>query len=109
MEDEKLERDAAKILFSTPTKPEEPVAAATPKGPEIEFVCPFCNETYQVSVDLAGKKINCRNCREPCRVDSIKSTSEPRSVPMLWLGLGVVIGILATVLVVVALKLARIL
>ena len=70
MDDERIEREAVKILFSAAAKAEEEeVIRAEPQGPEIPFVCPFCNESYQVSEQLAGKKINCRNCREPCRVD----------------------------------------
>ena len=57
MDDEKLEREAAKMLFQAPAAKEEPAAPAQPQGPEIAFVCPFCNEEYQVSEDLAGKKI----------------------------------------------------
>jgi hypothetical protein len=107
MDEEKLEREAAKILFSTPSKPEEQIPSKEAHGPEILFVCPFCNETYPVSTELAGKKINCRNCREPCRVDSIKIKSKRRSVFSFWLGLG--LGIVLTVLAVVALKLLRVL
>ena len=40
-------------------------ADAPPEGPQITFACPFCWETYDVSADLAGKKINCRGCSEP--------------------------------------------
>jgi hypothetical protein len=105
MDDEKLEREAAKIIFSAPAKPQEEVARADPQGPEIPFVCPFCGEAYQVSEELAGKKITCRNCREPCRVDA-------KHVPPLnfhgrsfWLGVGV--GALLTVLAVLLLKMVR--
>jgi hypothetical protein len=37
-----------------------------PEG--IKFVCSFCDETYQVSEELAGKAIRCRNCGELDRV-----------------------------------------
>ena len=107
MDDEKLERDAAKILFSTPSKVEEVAPSAHPQGPEILFVCPFCNETYHVSADLAGKKINCRNCREACRVDSIKTGARNRSAFSFWLGM--LVGIALTVIGVAALKFFRLL
>jgi DNA-directed RNA polymerase subunit RPC12/RpoP len=34
----------------------------------IKFVCSICDETYQVSRDLAGQTIRCRNCGELDRV-----------------------------------------
>jgi hypothetical protein len=111
MSDENLEREAAKILFSTPSKPEESAASTEPRGPEIAFVCPFCNEAYSVSEELAGKKINCRNCREASRVDGKKTPPrKPKGLPF-WLGIVVGIGVGAgfSLLLVTALKLLRIL
>jgi hypothetical protein len=112
MDDDKLlEIEAAKIIFSTPAKPEQDqVVLAAPQGPEIPFVCPFCNETYQVSEELAGKKINCRNCREACRVDAIKKLAPP--IPLshaFFFWLGVCVGIAMSVLVVLLLKISRLL
>ena len=107
MDDEKLEREAAKMLFSAPAEGAEEVARAEPQGPEISFVCPFCNEAYQVSEDLAGKKINCRNCREPCRVDAKKVRKRVLKGLPFWLG--VVVGAAAMALLGIALKLARVL
>jgi len=107
MDDEKLEREAAKMLFQAPAAKEEPAAPAQPQGPEIAFVCPFCNEEYQVSEDLAGKKITCRNCREPSRVDAKKPRRRGAKPLPFWLG--IVVGVAATTLIVIALKLARLL
>ena len=46
MDDEKLEREAAKMIFSAQPKPEDAeVVQAVPGTPEVLFVCPFCNET----------------------------------------------------------------
>jgi uncharacterized paraquat-inducible protein A len=75
---DKMENFAAKVLFATQVKKEE-VIQPEPEGPEIPFVCPFCGEAYQVSEDLAGKKITCRNCREPCKVD--EPTPKKKRVP----------------------------
>jgi len=69
---EKMENFAAKVLFAAQGQPKEETIEAIPAevvGPEVLFVCPFCHEEYNVSADLAGKKITCRNCREPCKVD----------------------------------------
>jgi DNA-directed RNA polymerase subunit RPC12/RpoP len=66
---EKMENYAAKVLFAAPAAKEE-VIKPEAEGPEVPFVCPFCGEAYQVSEDLAGKTITCRNCREPSRVDA---------------------------------------
>ncbi len=107
MDDEKLEREAAKIIFSAPAKPAEEIAHATPQGPEIPFVCPFCGETYQVSEDLAGKKITCRNCREPCRVDAKPVAAPEFNGRSFWLGVGV--GVVLTLLAVAFLKIVRVL
>src|SRR5947207_14334138 len=113
MDDEKLEREAAKIIFSAPAAGAEEVAPAVPQGPEIAFVCPFCNEAYQVSEQLAGKKINCRNCREPCRVDAKKDTPPTFNARSFLQGfaLGVVLSVLVafllTVLVVVLQKITE--
>jgi hypothetical protein len=100
---EKLEREAVKIIFSAPAKAAEEVVRAEPQGPEIPFVCPFCNEAYQVSEDLAGKVINCRNCREPSRVDAKKTPPpiEPRRA--FWPG--VVLGVALALIAVALLKL----
>jgi hypothetical protein len=111
MDGENLEREAVKILFSAPAQPEE-VVRADPEGPEIAYVCPFCGEAYQVSRELAGKTITCRNCREPGRVDAQKPKSKrtarrgmhPRSF---WLGFA--LGVAVAALGVFWLKLARLL
>ena len=103
---EKLEREAAKIIFSAPAKPKE-VVHAEPQGPEIPFVCPFCNEGYPVSEELAGKTISCRNCREPSRVGAKKISPPVTNRQNLWPG--VVIGIVLTLIAVVVLKLAGLL
>ncbi len=102
---EQLERQAVKILFAAPAPSgEEEVHRAQPTGPEIPFVCPFCGEAYQVSAELAGKKINCRNCREPCRVGKPADTPAETHAGNFWLG--VVVGfVLATVMVLVLKKL----
>jgi hypothetical protein len=107
MDDEKLEREAAKMLFSAPAAPEVPAAPAQPVGSEIAFVCPFCGEAYQVSEELAGKKITCRNCREPVRVDAKKPRQRGAKALPFWLG--IVVGVAAATLIVIVLKLARIL
>ena len=72
---DKMENFAARVLFAAPSQKAEPAEEIIPApgvGPEITFTCPFCNESYQVSQDLAGKKISCRNCREPCKVDELE-------------------------------------
>lgn len=71
---DKMESYAAKVLFAAPVQHEdkiveEVIATAKGDGREVPFTCPFCSESYQVSADLAGKKITCRNCREACKVD----------------------------------------
>jgi hypothetical protein len=112
MDDEKLQREAVKMLFAAPAKPEEAVARVEPDGPEIPFVCPFCNEEYQVSKELAGKKINCRNCREPCRVDGKrKVVRRVKKRRPFWLGVivGLVFGVVITAAAVVLLKIAGLL
>jgi hypothetical protein len=68
---DKMENYAAKVLFAAQARSEEVIREEAP-GPEIPFACPFCGEAYQVSEDLAGKKITCRNCREACKVDKRK-------------------------------------
>jgi hypothetical protein len=68
---DKMENFAAKVLFASQGQKEE-VIRPEAEGPEVPFICPFCGEAYQVSEDLAGKKITCRNCREPCKVDEPK-------------------------------------
>jgi transcription elongation factor Elf1 len=105
MDDEKLEREAAKIIFSAAAKSDEETVPAEPQGPEIAFVCPFCNEAYRVSEELAGKKINCRNCREACRVDTKKRPRKPLNGWSFWVGFALGIGL--TVVAVILLKLAR--
>jgi hypothetical protein len=65
------EEEAYRLADAEP--PARPAKASkTPKvskEPEgIKFVCAFCDETYQVSKDLAGKVIRCRNCGELDRV-----------------------------------------
>jgi hypothetical protein len=93
---DKMESYAAKVLFAAPARGEE-VAAEPPVGPEIPFSCPFCGEAYQVSEDLAGKKITCRNCREPCKVDSPKAKKKSRRTKprVSWrlAGLGVLLAL----------------
>ena len=106
MDGENLEREAVKIIFSAPAKPgEEEVVRAEPEGPEIAYVCPFCGETYQVSKELAGRTITCRNCREHGRVDADKPKPKRASgrgihVRSFWLGfaLGVAVAALAVFL-----------
>ena len=106
MDAENLEREAVKIIFSAPAKPgEEEVVRAEPEGPEIAYVCPFCGEAYQVSKELAGKTITCRNCREPGRVDADKQKPKRTArrgihVRSFWLGfaLGVAVAVLGVLL-----------
>ncbi len=76
------EKEAVKALFSATARPEE-VHHTQPDGPQLTFICPFCSETYSVSEELAGKKITCRNCYEPCRVPERKASREtaPEAVP----------------------------
>ena len=64
---ESMDNYATKLLFAAPAGEQE-VIRPKAKGPQVTFVCPFCDATYQVSKKLAGKKINCRNCHEPSRV-----------------------------------------
>jgi hypothetical protein len=108
MEDdkEKLEREAAKIIFSAPAKPKEVVREQL-QGPEIPFVCPFCNEAYPVSEELAGKTISCRNCRETSRVGAKKISPPVANRQNFWPG--VVIGVVLTLIAVVLLKWAGLL
>jgi transposase-like protein len=73
-----MESFAAKVLFAAPAHEEE-IIVAKPAGPEVEFVCPFCGETYPVSKELSGKKIVCRNCREASLVDAPKPLKRRRS------------------------------
>ncbi len=78
---DKMENFAAKVLFATPGRSDEPTEVLTVpedhSDSEIPFTCPFCGETYQVSADLADKKISCRNCREACKVDAFEQ-KKPR-------------------------------
>lgn len=113
MDDENREREAAKALFSAQPKPEDAeIVRADPAGPEIVFVCPFCDDSYQVSSDLAGKTIKCRNCHELCRVDKRKEKKRkvgplgfsPRSF---WLG--VAVGGVLTALAAALLKVVHVL
>jgi len=91
---DKMESYAAKVLFAAPglaaraedrdvVEQQEP-----PTGAEVPFTCPSCGAAYQVSEELAGKKINCRNCQEPCRVHSPKPNKRPRRQesfrPFVW-------------------------
>jgi hypothetical protein len=114
MASEEEEREAAKLLFGATAKTEEEVARGESDDVEIPFVCPFCNETYLVSAELAGKKINCRNCREPCRVEGgKKEVPEDKPRPRqrtfsLGFLLGLVVGIGVALLAVGALKLLRV-
>jgi hypothetical protein len=94
---DKMESFAAKVLFSTPVRREETAEAvieSAPSGPEISFTCPFCSESYQVSKELEGKKIACRNCHEPSRVESAhaKKKTPPEkpasSWPLIAIGVG---------------------
>src|ERR1700688_446038 len=106
MDDEKIEREAAKIIFSAQAKPEDAeVVRANPPGPEIVFVCPFCDDTYPVSEDLAGKAIKCRNCHELCRVDARKVAPLDFNFRSFWLG--VAVGGVVAALVAALLKLAQ--
>jgi hypothetical protein len=93
-DDEKLERDAARMIFSAPTPRAEAEEPAPPRellGPEIAFVCPFCQEAYSVSEELAGKTIKCRNCRAASRVGS-ESKPRKRRREGLPFWLGIVVG-----------------
>ena len=77
--------EAVKALFAAPARPQE-VHAVEPDGrPQITFVCPFCNEMYAVSEELAGKKINCRNCyeasRAPGKEKNAKELEPPPALP----------------------------
>ncbi len=77
---DKMENFAARVLFAAQARKDESAEEVIPAagvGPEVTFTCPFCNETYQVSQELAGKKINCRNCRQPCKVDELEETPKP--------------------------------
>jgi hypothetical protein len=103
---EKLEREAAKIIFSAPAKPVE-VARPEPQGPQIPFVCPFCSEAYLVSVELSGKTITCRNCREPSRVGAKKTSPPVRTPGRFWPG--VIVGVVLAIIAVILLKLAQLL
>ena len=80
---DKMENYAAKVLFASPARPEEPTDVLTVpeeiSGTEIPFTCPMCGETYLVSADLADKAIICRNCREPSRVDAPEAPSDTSS------------------------------
>jgi hypothetical protein len=109
---DKMENFAAKVLFSTPGRSDEAAEVLTIPGDDsqaqIPFTCPFCGENYAVSADLADKKINCRNCREPSRVDgpAKKKPRRPRAdvapnfawlyvlLGIVILFLGIIIGIL---------------
>jgi hypothetical protein len=71
---DKMENFAARVLFAAQAHKDEAAEQIIPAeavGPEISFTCPFCSETYQVSAELAGKKISCRNCRQPFKVDEL--------------------------------------
>ena len=68
-----------------------------PTGPEIPFACPFCGEAYQVSEDLAGKKISCRNCREPCRVETPQKKKKKRRARSKFSWLLLVLGVVLAV------------
>jgi hypothetical protein len=111
MDDDKLlEIEAAKIIFSTPAKADhDEVVQAAPQGPEIPFVCPFCDETYQVSAELAGKKITCRNCREPCRVDALHKSPPGALSRAYFFWVGASAGIAFSTVVVLLLKMCRLL
>ena len=75
---------AQTAMFAPAEAPKVSVAAKTPKPGArkvltgesaqrkqlLEFVCPVCGETYEVSEKLAGKKILCRVCGEPARAPS---------------------------------------
>jgi DNA-directed RNA polymerase subunit RPC12/RpoP len=74
---DKMETYAAKILFSARARGEEIIREAV-TGPEIPFACPFCGEAYQVSADLAGKQITCRNCRQACNVPAPEPKKKTR-------------------------------
>jgi hypothetical protein len=110
---EKMENYAAKVLFAAQADPRqargEEIIREEAAGPEIPFACPFCGEAYQVSEDLAGKKITCRNCREPCKVDSPKTTKKTRrnrskfSWQMVWLG-----ALLALVFILIGFLMGRV-
>lgn len=109
MDDEKLEREAAKIIFSAPGKGEEP-PSVEPKGPAITFVCPFCNATYPVDLEFAGQTIACRNCRELSRVDEAPAVPWTFDIRSFLIGLGAGLVFAAVIAVIVVyLKLLRLL
>ena len=84
------------MIFSAHAKPEDAeVVRATPLGPEIVFVCPFCDDSYPVSEDLAGKAIKCRTCHELSRVDSRKAAPAGFSFRSFWLGMAVGVALAA--------------
>jgi hypothetical protein len=99
---DKMESYAAKVLFSAPAQrapaPTQEVVREEATGPEIPFACPLCGETYQVSEELVGKRITCRNCRELCKVNAPapkqKRSSQPSRLPWLALCLGMLLAAL---------------
>ena len=107
---DKMENFAARVLFAAPSQKEEAapeIISAPSNSPEITYTCPFCRESYPVSVELAGKAISCRNCREPGRVDEVEPEPKPRKrrtrgerrralivilVALLFLAVGILLG-----------------
>ncbi|MBM4067715.1 MAG: hypothetical protein FJ271_02040 [Planctomycetes bacterium] len=75
------ETEAVKALFAAPAPPPEVHAFEHDGRPQITFVCPFCSEVYPVSEDLAGKKINCRNCYEASRAPGKEKKPKPETEP----------------------------
>lgn len=71
-----------KVLFAAPAQPAEVHAVESDGRPQITFVCPFCNEVYPISEDLAGKKINCRNCYEASRAPGKEKKARPDDEPL---------------------------
>lgn len=73
------ETEAVKALFTAPSRTEEAIPVVdSDSRPQLIFICPFCSETYPVSEDLAGKKINCRNCYEASRAPGKEKKSKSR-------------------------------
>src|SRR5947209_2751516 len=65
-----IEAVAAALLATVKETPSR--TSNTVPSPEIrngiKFVCPFCDEVYQVAREMAGRPILCRNCRASSQV-----------------------------------------
>jgi DNA-directed RNA polymerase subunit RPC12/RpoP len=73
-----MESVAAKLLASveeTPSRKSVLVPSNEIVG-GIEFVCPFCEERYQVAQEMAGRSILCRNCRASANVPALPDPDE---------------------------------